>query len=199
MAKVTMIVPSQYMGAVMALCNGRRGVQGNVSSIDDDRLIIMFRMPLAEIVVDFFDKLKQCTSGYASMEYEEDGYDETNLVKVTVFINGQAIEEFSMISPMKMARDRAKVIVRRLKEEIPQQQYDVDIRAAIGGGMGKTIASAKIHAMRKDFTQLLKGNFKDMSRLNKKLAHQAKGKKRMKEIGRIQVPKEAFINVLRHD
>jgi translation elongation factor EF-4 len=193
--KLTTIIPSEYMSTVMALCNERRGVQGNVTSIDEDRMLIVFRIPLAEIVVDFFEQLKFRTSGYASMDYEDDGYDETDLAKVTVSINGRPIDEFSMITPMAMARDRAKLIVRRLKREIHQQQYDVDIKATVGG---KVVAGTLIHAMRKDFTQLLKGNM-DKSRLKKKLAHQVKGKKRMKELGRIQIPKEAFINVLREN
>ncbi|VDK53157.1 unnamed protein product, partial [Cylicostephanus goldi] len=126
--KVRMIVPSEMMGAVNGLCSECRGERGEISSIDEDRLMIIWRLPLAEVVVDFFERLKRLTSGYASFDYEQDGYIETKLIKLTITINGREVPEFSQIIPAAMARERAKLLVQRLKREIPRQQYEVTIK-----------------------------------------------------------------------
>lgn len=198
MVKLTVIVPSEYLGAVNQLCSGARGIRGEVQSIDESRLMIQWRIPLAEVIIDFFDRLKQATSGFASFDYEHDGYEETDLTKMTVTINDRTVDEFSQIMPSTMVRDRAKLVVSRLKAEIPRQQFEVIIKATVANSR-KVLAQAVIAPMRRDFTQLLKGNFSGggMERLNKKLSHQRKGKERLKMIGRIQIPKETFLNVLR--
>ncbi|WKY02199.1 hypothetical protein Q1695_015871 [Nippostrongylus brasiliensis] len=196
---VRIIIPAEMMGAVNGLCSECRGERGEVSSIDESRLLIVWRLPLAEVVVDFFDRLKRITSGYASFDYEPDGYMETKLIKLTVTINGREVPEFSQIIPASMARERAKLMVHRLKREIPRQQYEVTIKACVGTST-KALSAVTIQPMKRDFTQLLKGNFGGggMERLNKKLSHQKKGKERMKMIGNVQIPKEAFLNVLRN-
>ncbi|PIC43105.1 hypothetical protein B9Z55_009977 [Caenorhabditis nigoni] len=199
MVKVRMIVPNEMMGTVNGLCSECRGERGEISSIDTSRLMILWRLPLAEVAVDFFERLKKLTSGYASFDYEPDGWQETRLVKLTILINGKEVSEFSQILPAAMARDRAKTLVQRLKREIPRQQFEVTIKACIGSST-KALSQIVIQPMKRDFSQLLKGNFGGggMERLNKKLSHQKKGKERMKMVGNIQIPKEAFLNVLKN-
>uniref|UniRef100_A0A158PAI0 Translation factor GUF1 homolog, mitochondrial n=1 Tax=Angiostrongylus cantonensis TaxID=6313 RepID=A0A158PAI0_ANGCA len=196
--KIQMVVPTEFMGTVNGLCSEYRGERGEISSIDEDRLLIIWRLPLAEVIIDFFDRLKQLTSGYVTFDYELDGYLETSLIKLTITINGREVPEFSQIIPATMARERAKLIVHRLKREIPRQQYEVTIKACVNSS-SKALSQVSIQPMKRDFTQLLKGNFGGggMERLNKKLSHQKKGKERMKQIGNVQIPKEAFLNVLK--
>ncbi|KAE9556216.1 hypothetical protein FO519_000555 [Halicephalobus sp. NKZ332] len=195
--QLTVIVPLEYLNTVNSLCSECRGERGDVSFIDNDRVIVKSKIPLAEVVVDFFERLKKLTSGYASFDYEPTGYQEANLVKLGVSINGKHIDEFSLITPSSQATAKAKTLVSKLKMEIPRQQYDVNIKATVGNST-KAIVQGTIRAYKKDFSQLLKGNFGGggMERLNKKLSHQKKGKERMKMIGQIQVPKEAFINTM---
>ncbi|KAK5978774.1 Translation factor GUF1 mitochondrial [Trichostrongylus colubriformis] len=197
--KVRIIVPAEMMGIVNGLCSECRGERGDVSSIDESRLLIVWRLPLAEVAIDFFERLKRITSGYASFDYEQDGYMETKLIKLTLTINGREVPEFSQIIPAAMAQERAKLLVHRLKREIPRQQFEVSIKACVGSS-SKALSHVTIQPMKRDFTQLLKGNFGGggMERLNKKLSHQKKGKERMKMLGNIQIPKEAFLNVLKN-
>jgi elongation factor 4 len=197
--QVTIIVPLQYLSVVSSLCVECRGERGDVSIIDNERVLIKSKIPLAEVVIDFFERLKRLTSGYASFDYEPVGYQEANLIKLCISINGRPIDEFSIITTVSQANQRAKLLVAKLKEEIPRQQYEVNIRATIGTST-KPIVQGIIKAYKKDFSQLLKGNFGGggMERLNKKLSHQKKGKEKMKTIGQVQVPKEAFINILRN-
>ncbi|CAD5213457.1 unnamed protein product [Bursaphelenchus okinawaensis] len=199
MVQLTIICPNEYMSQVTALCTEARGERGDINTIDESRMIIKYRVPLAEVVVNFFEKLKRSTSGYASFDYEYDGYQEVDLVKLNVTINQRQIDEFSLICPSQLVRQKAKDLMNRLKEEIPRQLYEVNIKAHIGTSQ-KAVSQATIKAYKKDFTGLLKGNFGGggMERLNKKLAHQKKGKERMKNVGNINIPKEAFINVLKH-
>ncbi|CAB3403611.1 unnamed protein product [Caenorhabditis bovis] len=199
MVKVRMIVPNEMMGTVNGLCSECRGERGEISSIDETRLMIVWRLPLAEVVIDFFERLKKLTSGYASFDYEPDGYAETRLIKLAILINGKEISEFSQILPAAMARERAKTLVQRLKREIPRQQFEVTIKACVGNST-KALSQVTIQPMKRDFSQLLKGNFGGggMERLNKKLSHQKKGKERMKMLGNVQIPKEAFLNVLKN-
>ncbi|KAK6056426.1 putative GTP-binding protein LepA [Cooperia oncophora] len=196
---VRIIVPAEMMGIVNGLCSECRGERGDVSSIDESRLLIVWKLPLAEVVIDFFERLKRITSGYASFDYEQDGYMETKLIKLTLTINGReasgiilssllsslekdelpdliaVVPEFSQIIPAAMARERAKLLVHRLKREIPRQQYEVTIKACVGSS-SKALSQVSIQPMKRDFTQLLKGNFGGggMERLNKKLSHQKK-------------------------
>uniref|UniRef100_A0A0N4ZP56 Translation factor GUF1 homolog, mitochondrial n=1 Tax=Parastrongyloides trichosuri TaxID=131310 RepID=A0A0N4ZP56_PARTI len=199
MVKVTILIPNEYMSSVNSICSERRGTRGDLTCIDENRMVIKWRLPLAEIVTGFFEKLKYITSGYASFDYELDGYEETQLTKLGIHINNKEITEFSQVVPSSMALNRAKTIVRKLKEEIPRQQYEVNIKATLGNST-KPVCTGTIRSWKKDFSQLLKGNFGGggMERLNKKLSHQKKGKERMKMLGQIQVPKEAFINVLKN-
>ncbi|CEF61880.1 Translation factor waclaw, mitochondrial [Strongyloides ratti] len=199
MINLTILVPNEYMSTINLICYEKRGKKGEVKSIDEDRMLIIWRMPLAEVVTGFFEKIKYLTSGYASFDYELDGYDEIQLTKLGISINDKEINEFSLVVPLPMAKNRAKVIVNKLKEEIPKQQYEVNIKATLGNST-KPVYNATIKPWKKDFTQLLKGNFGGggMERLNKKLSHQKKGKEKMKNLGKIQVPKDAFINVLKN-
>ncbi|VDO20690.1 unnamed protein product [Haemonchus placei] len=196
---VRIIVPPEMMGIVNGLCSECRGERGEVSSIDEGRLMIVWRIPLAEVIVNFFERLKTITSGLASFDYEQDGYIETKLIKLTLTINGREVPEFSQIVPAAMAQERAKRLVHRLKKEIPRQQFEVTIKACVGRS-SKALSQVSIQPMKRDFTQLLKGNFGGggMERLNKKLSHQKRGKERMKMIGNVQIPKEAFLNVFKN-
>uniref|UniRef100_A0AC35UHN3 Translation factor GUF1 homolog, mitochondrial n=1 Tax=Rhabditophanes sp. KR3021 TaxID=114890 RepID=A0AC35UHN3_9BILA len=196
---LTILVPSEYMGVVNAMCSGARGKRGDLTCIDDKRMILNWHMPLAEVVTGFFEKLKQLTSGYASFSYEFDGYEPSDLTKLSIHINNRLIEEFSQVVPVSMAHERAKTIVNRLKTEIPRQQYEVNIKCTLGDS-SKMVCGSTIKCWKKDFSGLLKGNFGGggMERLNKKLSHQAKGKSKLKMLGQIQIPKEAFINVLKN-
>ncbi|XGW16144.1 hypothetical protein V3C99_001524 [Haemonchus contortus] len=196
---VRIIVPPEMMGIVNGLCSECRGERGEVSSIDEGRLMIVWRIPLAEVIVNFFERLKTITSGLASFDYEQDGYIETKLIKLTLTINGREVPEFSQIVPAAMAQERAKKLVHKLKKEIPRQQYEVTIKACVGRS-SKALSQVTIQPMKRDFTQLLKGNFGGggMERLNKKLSHQKRGKERMKIIGNVQIPKEAFLNVFKN-
>ncbi|VDM59091.1 unnamed protein product [Angiostrongylus costaricensis] len=137
---IQMVVPTEFMGTVNGLCSEHRGERGEISSVDEDRLLIIWRLPLAEVIIDFFDRLKQLTSGYVTFDYELDGYLETSLVKVTITINGREVPEFSQITPATMARERAKLIVHRLKREIPRQQYEVTIKGELFSGFLETAA-----------------------------------------------------------
>ncbi|CAI4229247.1 unnamed protein product [Auanema sp. JU1783] len=199
MVKVRMIVQTEHMGIVNGLCSDSRGERGDISSIDEERVMIIWRLPLAEVVIDFFERLKRLTSGYVSFDYEHDGYNSSKLIKLSISINGKEVPEFSQIVPAAMARDRAKLVVQRLKREIPRQQFEVTIKACVGSST-KALSQITIQPMKRDFSQLLKGNFGGggMERLNKKLSHQKKGKERMKMLGNVQIPKEAFLNVLRN-
>ncbi|VDK56445.1 unnamed protein product [Anisakis simplex] len=217
MITLTLVIRNEHLGVVNSICTNARGQRQDMQSVDDKTISLVWRIPLSEVLVDFFERLKRITSqqlrlirsvylfsfqndsGYASFDYELDGYDEVNLVKMSISINDVIVNEFSQVIPAPMAKERAKLIVSSLKKEIPRQQFEVTIRARVGDS-SKTITQAYIAPIRRDFTQLLKGNFGGggMERLQKKLAHQKKGKQRMKTIGRVQIPKQAFINVLRN-
>lgn len=153
MIKVTIVVPSEHISRVMALCSAYRGEEGDISQLDTSRTIIKYRMPLADVVTNFFDQLMMLTSGYATFDYEPDGDRRTDLIKVIVRINDRAIDEFSLIAPARLAVPRAKAIVQRLCELIPRQQYEVDIKATVGDS-NRTVASKRIEPLRKDFTQV---------------------------------------------
>lgn len=193
--KVSVLAPSQYTGTVMDLCQTRRGEMVKMEYLSPERVEIIYRVPLAEVVIDFFDQLKSRTQGYASLDYEADGYVVNNLVRVDVLLHGDAVDAFSTIVHKDNAFRYGKKMAEKLKELIPRQQFEVPIQAAIGG---KIIARTTVRAYRKDVTAKLYGG--DVTRKNKLLQKQKRGKKRMKSIGRVDIPQEAFISALElHD
>ncbi len=189
---VTLLLPADYTGTVMELCQARRGVMQKMEYLSPERLELVYRIPLAEVVIDFFDQLKSRTKGYASLDYEPAGYEPSDLVKVDLLLNGQPADAFSTILHRSKAEDYGRRMTEKLKELIPRQQYDVPIQAAIGG---RIIARTTVKAVRKDVIAKCYGG--DITRKNKLLDKQKEGKRRMKSVGRVEVPQEAFISALR--
>ena len=192
--KASIMTPKEYVGAVMDLCQSRRGIYIDLQYFDDTRMIATYELPLAEIVYNFFDKLKSFTKGYASLDYEYSNYKAGNLSKMDILLNGEVIDALSTIVYKGSAYERGSVVVRKLKEIIPRQQFEVPVQAAING---KIIARADIKAVRKDVLAKCYGG--DISRKRKLLEKQKEGKKRMKAIGSVEVPQEAFMTVLSID
>lgn len=192
--KVEIMTPSEYMGPVMNLCQARRGTFVSSDFIDTKRLQIVYEMPLSEIIFSFFNKLKSITAGYASLDYELIGYRESDLCRLDVLLNGQVIDALTMIIWRGNAVARGRAICAKLKEVIPRQQFEIPVQAAIGG---KIIAREDIKAVRKDVLAKCYGG--DISRKKKLLEAQKRGKKRMKQFGKVSVPQEAFIAVLTVD
>ncbi len=193
-AKVQIMSPKEYIGTIMEFCETRRGEYKDLEYFDDNRVNLIYEMPLSEIIFNFFDNLKSRTKGYASLEYEFIGYKETNLVKVDILINGEQVDALSTIVYSKFAYNRSLKLVSKLKEVIPRMQFEIPIQAAIGG---KIIARANIKAVRKDVLAKCYGG--DITRKRKLLEKQKKGKKRMKAIGRAEIPQEAFMSILSVD
>jgi GTP-binding protein LepA len=189
--KATVISPADYIGTIMELCQGRRGVLQGMDYLSTDRVEIRYTMPLAEIIFDFFDQLKSRTRGYASLDYEPAGEQEANLVKVDILLQGQPVDAFSQIVHSDNAREYGLSMTAKLKELIPRQQFEVPIQAAIGS---RIIARENIRALRKDVLAKCYGG--DITRKRKLLEKQKEGKKRMKNIGSVEVPQEAFIAAL---
>ena len=189
--RATVLAPSDYIGAIMELCQARRGVLLGMEYLSADRVEIRYTMPLAEIIFDFFDQLKSRTRGYASLDYEPDGEQEANLVKVDILLQGMPVDALSQIVHADKAREYGLAMTARLKELIPRQQFEVPIQAAIGS---RIIARENIRAMRKDVLAKCYGG--DISRKRKLLEKQKEGKRRMKTIGRVDVPQEAFVAAL---
>ena len=189
--KTSIFSPKEYIGPIMELCQDKRGTFINMDYLDEDRVTIYYEIPLSEIVYDFFDKLKSYTKGYASFDYELIGYRESNLVKMDILLNGDIVDALSVIVHKDFAYQRGKIVVEKLKEIIPRQMFEVPIQAAIGTHI---IARTDIKALRKNVLAKCYGG--DVTRKKKLLEKQKAGKKRMKQIGSVEVPQEAFLSIL---
>ncbi|KYG01161.1 elongation factor 4 [Sorangium cellulosum] len=192
--RMTVHVPSAYVGAVLALCQERRGEQKSIQYASSDRVIITYDMPLSEVLFDFHDKLKSVSRGYASMDYELVGYRADDLIKLDMLVNGDPLDALSIIVHREKAYARGRDLAVKLKDIVPRQQYEVAIQAAIGS---KVIARTTVKAMRKDVTAKCYGG--DISRKRKLLEKQKEGKKRMKMVGSVEIPQEAFLAILKID
>lgn len=192
--KASVIAPTEYVGAIMDLCQERRGVYIDMQYLEETRVCINYDIPLNEIVYDFFDTLKSRTRGYASFDYEFKGYTKTELVKLDILLNGDVVDALSMIVPKERSYHKGRGIAEKLKEIIPRQMFEVPIQAAVGS---KVIARETVKAMRKDVLAKCYGG--DISRKKKLLEKQKEGKKRMRQVGSVEVPQEAFMAVLKVD
>ena len=192
--KLSVVTPSQYIGALMELSTNRRGTFANMEYLDPTRVVLHFEMPLAELIVDYFDQLKSRSQGYASMDYEELGYRPANLAKVDILVNGEPVDALSIIVHRDRAQSTGRQLADRLKQLIPRQMFEIPIQAAIGSNV---IARETVRAMRKNVLAKCYGG--DISRKRKLLEKQKEGKQRMKRVGSVEIPQEAFLAMLRLD
>lgn len=188
----TIITPDTYLSAVVSLCMERRGQQINCHYMDQTRLLMTFKFPLGEVIVDFCDQLKSISSGYASFDYEDAGYESTNLVRLDVLLNDNLVEELCQIIHLKKSKSVGQHICKRLKDTLPPQQFNIKIQAAVGKHI---MAREDLKALRKDVTAKLYGG--DRTRRDKLLSRQKEGKDRMRSIANIQVPRDCFIRILK--
>ena len=191
--KATIMTPDEYLGSILELCTVKRGIQKELSYVGD-RAMVVYRLPLNEVVYDFYDRLKSCSRGYASFDWAMDGYEKSDLVKLSILVNAEPVDALSIITHKTRAEGRGRGLCKKLKELIPQQMFNIAIQAAIGG---KIIARETVSAMRKDVTAKCYGG--DISRKRKLLDKQKKGKKKMREIGNVEIPQSAFLAALRLD
>ncbi len=192
--RATLLSPSEFVGPIMELCQGRRGSLQGMDYLSEDRVEMRYTLPLAEIVFDFFDQLKSRTKGYASLDYEPSGDQVADLVKVDILLQGETVDAFSAIVHKEKAYAYGVEMTKKLRELIPRQQFEVPVQAAIGS---RVIARENIRAIRKDVLSKCYGG--DISRKRKLLEKQKEGKKKMKMVGRVEVPQEAFISALSTD
>jgi GTP-binding protein LepA len=186
------ILPADYVGALMTLAQNKKGTQKSMQFLTPERVMLVYEFPLSEIVFDFYDKLKSVTRGYASFDYEVIGMQAVSMVKVDILINGDPVDALSTLVRREDSASRGRVLCEKLRQIVPRQQYEVAIQAAIGG---KIIARETVKAMRKNVTAKCYGG--DITRKRKLLEKQKEGKKRMKSIGSVEVPQEAFMSVLK--
>jgi len=189
--EATIMVPDEYLGNILALCTEKRGVQKNLTYVGN-RAMVVYHLPLNEVVFDFYDRLKSCTKGYASFDYHIDNYKESDLVKLSILVNAEPVDALSIIVHRSQADFRGRRLCERLKELIPRQMFQIAIQAAIGG---KVIARETVSALRKDVTAKCYGG--DVSRKRKLLDKQKEGKKKMRAVGNVEIPKTAFIAALK--
>jgi GTP-binding protein LepA len=191
--KATIMLPDDYLGSVLALCNERRGQQVELTYVGS-RAMLVYRIPLNEVVFDFYDRLKSVSRGYASFDYQMDGYEEGDLVKISILVNNEPVDALSFMAHRAQAERRGRQICEKLKELIPRQLFKIPIQAAIGG---RVIARETISALSKDVTAKCYGG--DISRKRKLLEKQKEGKKRMRQFGKVEIPQSAFIAALKMD
>ena len=192
--RASIMVPDEYIGAVMELCQNKRGIYKDMQILDTGRNSIIYEMPLSQIIFDFFDRLKSCSKGYASLDYELIGYKEDDLIRMDILLNGEPVDALSIIVHRSDAYHRGSAITSRLKELLPRQQFEIPVQAAVGG---KVIARTNIKALRKNVLAKCYGG--DISRKKKLLEKRKEGKKRMKAVGSVVIPQEAFMAVLSMD
>ena len=188
----TIITPSEFVGGILQLCQDKRGVQKSLEYLTSDRVLITYELPFAEVVLDFYDKLKTLSRGYASLDYHVTGFWESPLVKMDILVNGDAVDALSLILHRESAYERGKALVSKMRELIPRQMFEVAIQAAIGT---RIIARESVKALRKNVLAKCYGG--DISRKRKLLEKQKEGKKRMKRVGQVEIPQEAFLAVLK--
>ena len=194
MVKAEIITPKDYVGNIMEICQNRRGIYIDMKYLDETRVSIIYEMPLNEIIYDFFDSLKSKTKGYASFDYEFKEYVRSDLVKLDIYVNGESVDALSFIVHKDNSYARGRKMVEKLKEVIPRQLFIIPLQAVVGG---KIIARETISAMRKDVLAKCYGG--DVTRKKKLLEKQKKGKKKMRQIGKVEMPQEAFLSVLKLD
>ena len=190
--KLSVVTPASYIGPLMELSTNRRGAFQDLEYLDPQRVLMRFHMPLAELIVDYYDQLKSRTAGYASMDYEEAGYRPANLVKVDIMVNGEPVDALSLIVHRERAQSTGRVLVEALRKLIPRQMFEVPIQAAIGSNV---IARETVRALRKNVLAKCYGG--DITRKRKLLEKQKEGKQRMKRVGSVEIPQEAFLAILR--